>query len=183
MCSHETSPVADARSVRLLQAPLTSKHPWLDDPLPSLLTSTTKWPHCWRLLRSEPIQSMQYPAHVLAALETAYCAHFRAFMEFVHNGRPKSSGQKTDTKLDDFTDAPVHVEWKQPEQARFRAADKLGAHVSRGRAERRHIKRPWGGAEDHALVLPLIRDVFRLVPGSKHEVRSVLLVFYLQAPK
>jgi hypothetical protein len=110
--------------------------------------------------------TMQYPAHVWAALETAYCTHFRAFMEFVHNGRPASSGPKTDTKLNDFTNTPVQVQWNRPEEARFRAADKLGAHVSRGRAQRRHTKRPWGGAQDHALVLPRIRDVFHLVPGA-----------------
>ena len=123
---------------------------------------------------------MPYPPHVLAALETAYCTHFRAFMEFVHNDRPAASNLKKDTKLNDFTATPVAISWGNSELTRFRAADKLGAHLSRGRAQRRHTKRFWGGAEDHALVLPRIKEVFRLVPGAKSKFKrtaQLLAVF------
>ena len=115
--------------------------------------------------------SMSYPPHVLGALETAYCAHFRAFMEFVHNGRPSGIKRNKDTQLNAFTETPVEVPWKSAELNRFKAADKLGAHVSRGRAQRRHTKRYWGGPEDHTLVLRRVKEVFQSVPGAKNKFK------------
>ena len=119
-----------------------------------------------------------YPPHVVAALETAYCTHFRNFMEFMHNGRPAKPPKpkkKTakppkprDIWLNHFTKNPVVVPWKPKELTRFKAADKLGAHPARGRAQRRHTKRFWGGPEDHALVLQRIKEVFRTVPKAKN---------------
>jgi len=120
-----------------------------------------------------------YPSHVLAALETAYCTHFRNFMEFMHNGRPpKHASTKApkpkkrkprDILLNYFTTTPRVVNWTSKELSRLTAADKLGAHPTRGRAQRRHTKRFWGGPEDHALALGRIREVFRLVPQSKSQ--------------
>ena len=119
-----------------------------------------------------------YPPHVLAALETAYCTHFRNFMEFVHNGRPpkppkakakpaKPSKQR-DIWLNDFTKKQLVVTWTSKELTRFKAADKLGAHPTRGRAQRRNTKRFWGGPEDHAMVIKRIRQVFQQVPKAKN---------------
>ena len=98
--------------------------------------------------RSNPC--LPYPPHVLAALETAYCTHFRAFMEFVHSGRPKPPKTKPkDIRLTDFAKSSA-VTWTAQELNRFAAADKLGAHLSRGRALRRRTKRYWGGPETPA---------------------------------
>lgn len=117
-----------------------------------------------------------YPPHVLAALETAYCTHFRNFMEFVHNGRPPRPKPKAtkvkrpkrqDIWLNDFTPKPVVITWTKKELARFRAADQLGAHPSRGRAKRRHAKRFWGGPQDHRMLLERMRQVFQAVPQAK----------------
>jgi hypothetical protein len=118
-----------------------------------------------------------YPPHVLAALETAYCTHFRNFMEFVHNGRPPKPAKPTakpakppkprDIWLNHFTKKPLVLSWTPKELTRFKAADKLGAHPARGRAQRRHTKRFWGGSEDHALVLARIKEVFQHVPKAK----------------
>ena len=118
---------------------------------------------------------LPYPPHVVAALETAYCTHFRAFMEFVHNGRPSPSTypprsakqNRKDILLNDLAGKSLTVPWTRDELRRFAAADKLGAHLSRGRALRRRTKRYWGDASDHSLIVPRIKETFQHVPAAK----------------
>jgi len=110
--------------------------------------------------------STKHPPHVVAALETAYAAHFRNFMEFVHNGRPIYKGKRKDIRFSDFPGGLQSVGWKPSELQRFKAADKLVAHLSRGRAQRRHSKRYWGGPDDHALALRRIKEVLNAITAA-----------------
>jgi hypothetical protein len=112
-------------------------------------------------------RSTDYPPHVVAALETAYAAHFRNFMEFVHNGRPTYKAKRKDIRFSDFPGGTQNVVWKPSELQRFKAADKLVAHLSRGRAQRRHAKRYWGGPADHALALCRIKEVLNAITQAK----------------
>jgi hypothetical protein len=116
-----------------------------------------------------------YPLHVVSALQTAYCVHFRAFMEFAHNGRPPrppkpKSKAPRDIRLDDLARQPTPLSWTSAEIRRFRAADKLAAHLTRGRAQRRpHETRMGrcGGSRPCPEARP------RYVPGSCRRSRPV----------
>ena len=128
----------------------------------------------------------RYPYYVIAALETAYCTHFRAFMEFVHSGRPTKKGKKpakprdTDILLKQYVTEPPVIPWTPEEAARLDDADKLGAHLTMGRAQLRTSElgvRSWGAVEDHSLVLRRIRDVFRLVPDAENRFPSTAILF------
>ena len=112
---------------------------------------------------------MNYPDHVWRAMRVAYATHFRAFMVFVHSGRPPVRRDK-DIFLSSFLRKRQQhrpVVWTRTEATRLAAADKLAAHITTGRNRRAKAKVEWGGPKDRALILRRIRQVMSLVPAAK----------------
>lgn len=110
---------------------------------------------------------MEYPPHVIRALETAYSVHFRSFMVFCHSQRPPKKHHPKDIHLTDFFKSAARVLYTRREEQRVRAADQLGSHLSPRRAQRRYTKRYWGGPEDHALTLRRVKEVFANFPEAR----------------
>ena len=105
------------------------------------------------------------PNEVLrSAARTAFSAHFRALMEFFHDGRPsrndwtrQSCEPPRDVHLSDTLDGasnPFSHSWTKGELRRLCDADKLVGHLSESRTTRRRMRKEWGSASDWSLLRP-----------------------------
>ena len=109
---------------------------------------------------------------VVRALRVAYAAHFRALMEFFHDGRPPKKGPRKKQKRRDLVASQFlpasegPAKWTRREKARFSAVDKLVGHLSKDRTRRHHANREWGDADDEKMLLRHIRRLFRMQPRA-----------------
>ena len=104
------------------------------------------------------------PEPVRRACRVAYAAHFRAVMEFVHDGRP-SHGRRKSVGCEDPRDiiwgsvggAPTPFpNWTDDEIRRLCDADKLVGHLSQDRITREASTSEWGSDHDRALWRPYV---------------------------
>jgi hypothetical protein len=123
-----------------------------------------------RLFREKGYKS-RYSGVVKRALRVAYATHFRALMEFFHDGRPSDTKskhaaqkqKKSDVRYSRVTGGtnPFAHRWTKRELKRFEDADKLSAHLTDQRAVRRGKRGEWGDDDDWRLMRPLIQDFLK----------------------
>ena len=99
-----------------------------------------------------------------SAARTAFSAHFRALMEFFHDGRPSGNDwtrqpceRPRDVHLSDALDDgsnPFSRSWAKADLKRLCDADKLVGHLSARRATRRRMRKEWGSESDWRLLRP-----------------------------
>lgn len=95
-----------------------------------------------------------YDERVRRAMDVAYASHFRALLEFFHDGRQRhKSARGRDLHYSDVTGSPTPFEWSGYALRRLQDADRLVGHLSQAR---RHQMSDWDNAEDWALVKPMI---------------------------
>jgi len=113
---------------------------------------------------------------VSRGLRVAYAGHGRALLEFFHDGRLDTNGQRKrrarrqdgdiDVQLYDYTRRPLGTHaWTPDHLDRLGDADKLLAHVSTGRLApaRAHLPE-WGDVEDRHRFRQIIERVLAEVP-------------------
>src|SRR5262245_9452264 len=99
------------------------------------------------------------PEPIRRACRVAYAAHFRAIMEFVHDGRPP-----TDQRIAVGCEQPHNMKWgelnggqtpfptwKDEEVRRLCDADQLVGHLSHDRVSREGSSVEWGSDRDRDL--------------------------------
>jgi hypothetical protein len=115
--------------------------------------------------------SASYPNDVWRAMRVAYCIHFRALLEFFHNGRDALAPNAKPPRPRDILVVDVLSPGKilaispsARDKKRFRMADKLGAHLTRERTQYHAAKQEWGNAEDQAAIRKRIEALFAIQP-------------------
>lgn len=110
-------------------------------------------------------------ALLASAARTAFAAHFRALMEFFHDGRPSAADwgrqpcePRSDVTLSDVVSGspnPYARSWSKADLKRLCDADKLLGHVSTNRASRRRMRKEWGCKADWRQLRGKIRRFLR----------------------
>ena len=117
--------------------------------------------------------SREYPDHVWRAMRLAYAMHYRTLLEFFHNGRGKLQPSAPPPRKRDMIVAdvlppgvPLGIEPTTAEKKRFRAADKLAAHLSRERTQYHAAKQEWGCLSDRRALRRRINALFGATPQA-----------------
>jgi hypothetical protein len=105
-----------------------------------------------------------YNSTVRRALNVAYAVAFRSVLEFAHSGRPSGLARSEDITSRGLLGASLSSEWSEEEKGRLADADKLVAHLSKGRVERVGMDRDWGDAADKAIWEPYVARLLEKVP-------------------
>jgi len=95
---------------------------------------------------------------VRRAIDVAYAAHFRALVEFFHEGRPKKKPRASDLTYKDVTAQPTPFVYTPYAEQRLDDADKLVGHLSKLRRSRTS---DWGCDEDWLLIWPMIQRLLK----------------------
>jgi len=106
---------------------------------------------------TQPDYKTEYPKTVRRAIDVAYAAHFRALLEFFHDGRPKGLPLKSDLTFGEVTGEPSPFKpYNTYARQRLEDADKLVGHLTKLRRTRTS---DWGNHSDWQLIWPMIRDL------------------------
>ena len=111
-----------------------------------------------------------YPEVLQRAAVVAYATHFRALLEFFHDGRPSRNAMTAagcespdDIRYSTFVGS-MRPAWSQDEKLRLCDADKLAGHLSTGRVCREGPYPVWASAADLDLVRDHIRGLLAAIP-------------------
>jgi len=119
--------------------------------------------------------ALAYPEAVQRSMATAYCAYYRSLLEFFHDGRQalvKNKKAKVPSKRDILVrhvlppGVQLGIEPSTRERARFRAADRLGAHLSKDRTRYHRSKENWGSPRDRRSLWRRAERLLALVPNG-----------------
>jgi hypothetical protein len=126
-----------------------------------------------------------YPEVVRRAIVVAYAAHFRALIEFFHDGNRPSQAEmdavgcerRTDITFSSFAGS-TRPAWTDSEKMRLCDANKLVGHLSQARVSREGAYPRWGAAADLDLlrghIRALLAAVARPLLARSHLSSSVL---------
>lgn len=98
----------------------------------------------------------RYIKAVRRAIDVAYASHFRALIEFFHDGRPKGS-HPSDLRYSEVTGEPPY-RYTTYAARRLKDADRLVGHLSKLR--RNHVS-DWGSDDDWNFAWPMIQQLLR----------------------
>jgi hypothetical protein len=138
---------------------MTVSRPDWDDHLDHEL-SQLLWLH--REMQSPDYRS-RYDRRVRRAMDVAFAAHFRALLEFFHNGRARSTRGR-DLHLMHVAPSAQPFAWTQYGQPRLQDADRLVGHICQ---ERPGQTSDWDSPEDWALVRPMIERLFQSLTDAR----------------
>lgn len=127
------------------------------------------------LLLGEEIQhpTMTYSPVVGAAMRTTFCFHYRALLEFFHNGRSELISKASDPQknallvkhvLPAGTELGIRV--NQYERQRFLAADILTSHLGTHRTRYEKLALGWGCWKDQLALKRRVASLLNLIPNS-----------------
>jgi hypothetical protein len=115
------------------------------------------------------------PPVLQSAVHTAFAAHFRALMEFFHDGTPSAfdwkrlpSEARNNVRYSQITGTgsnPYSRRWSKADLRRFRDAHKLVGHLAEERSTRRRMRKEWGADADWRLLKSKIQH-FLKSPGT-----------------
>ena len=127
------------------------------------------------LLLGQEIQhpSMTYPPVVGAAMRTTFCLHYRALLEFFHNGRRDLIANARDPQKNALlvrhllpSGTELGIVPTIYEKRRFLAADILTAHLSSYRIQYEKLALGWGCWKDQLALKRRIQSLISKVPNS-----------------
>ena len=96
-------------------------------------------------------------------MDVAYAAHFRALLEFFHDGRDGQAADQRDLHYRDACGARSPFRWTSYGRHRLEDADRLVGHLSRLRPQQTS---DWDSDDDWDLVLPMIRNLVAHIQGG-----------------
>lgn len=105
-----------------------------------------------------------------SSTHVAFAAHFRALMEFFHDGRPGKNPDSRDFSYSELL--PQGIEnpfsaWSDQDRARFDVADAMLGHLSKRRDDL-GTQPEWGTDLDWSILEPKIAHFFNSVPDASH---------------
>ena len=159
-CLRRPQVAAYARFVRRLHINVTAaKPPWeadLDNEC-AQLTSLQD-------IMEDPEYKTRYAKPVRRAIDTAYASHYRALLEFFHDGRQSGKPQPTDLLYRDVSGSTSpFLPWSKFAKGRLDDADKLVGHLTK---VRRTKTSDWGSSDDWAFIWPMIQKLLKITPGD-----------------
>ena len=118
--------------------------------------------------------SKHYPDCIWQAVRVAFAIHYRTLLEFFYNGRVGllnrgKAPSERDIIISDLLPPHLHILFKPTagDKRRFRATDRLAAHLSRDRTRYHASKQEWGCARDRRAIRRHIRALFRIVRSAE----------------
>jgi hypothetical protein len=127
------------------------------------------------LLLGQEIQhpSMTYPPVVGSAMRTTFCFHYRALLEFFHNGRKDLIANARDPQKNALlvrhllpSGTELGITPTVYEKRRFLAADILTAHLSSHRIKYEKLALGWGCWKDQLALKRRIQSLISKLPNS-----------------
>jgi hypothetical protein len=109
-----------------------------------------------------PDYEKNYEKPVRRAIDTAYAAHFRALLEFFHDGRPKKKPVISDLTYGEVANEKSPFTYSSYSEQRLEDADKLVGHLSKSRRSRTSA---WGTQQDWKVMWPMIQRLLSR-PGT-----------------
>jgi hypothetical protein len=126
-----------------------------------------------RIIRNRSVEGLS--PLLQSAVHTAFAAHFRALMEFFHDGTPSSADWNrlpaelrrnvTYSQITGTGSNPFSGSWSKSDLRRFRDAHKLVGHLTEERSARRRMRKEWGCVADWQLLKPKIKHLLK-APAS-----------------
>jgi hypothetical protein len=115
--------------------------------------------------------SADYPEPVRRSMAVAYCSYYRVLLEFFHNGReglvPRAKPPNRRNLLVRHvlpSGADLGVRATARDKKRFRAADRLGAHLSMDRSRYHRSTTEWGSAADRLAIWRRAKRLLQVLP-------------------